>query len=203
MKFFVISEAFLFIKLHLMVNIAIISPSIRKGRNSHRVALYFATLIKENNVAEAEILDLLKYNFPLFNERLKYLDSPAPEIIDFAEKIKSADGVIIITPEYNGGYPASLKNAVDLLTSEWRRKPVAFVTVSEGQLAGSQVITSIQFSLWKLGALTIPSTLRLPDITSAFDIQGIPADKTGMDKRSLNLINELLWYIGAKRRMSE
>jgi len=186
-----------------MVNIAIISPSIRKGRNSHRVALYFAALIKEHNVAEAEILDLLKYNFPLFNERLKYLESPTPEIIDFAEKIKSADGVIIIAPEYNGGYPASLKNAVDLLTSEWRRKPVAFVNVSDGHFAGSQVITSIQFSLWKIGALTIPSTLRLPDISSAFDVQGNPADKAGMDKRALNLINELLWYIGATTRMSE
>lgn len=186
-----------------MTQIVIISPSVRKGRNSHRVALYFADLIKENNLAKVEILDLLKYNFPLFNERLKYLESPAPEIIDFAEKIKSADGVIIIAPEYNGGYPASLKNAVDLLTSEWRRKPVAFVNVSEGSLAGSQVITSIQFSLWKLGALTIPSTLCLPGISSAFDIQGTPSDKAGMDKRALNLINELLWYIGAKSRMSE
>ena len=186
-----------------MLNIAIISPSVRKGRNSHRVALYFADLIKENNLAKVEILDLLKYNFPLFNERLKYLESPAPEIIDFAEKIKSADGVIIIAPEYNGGYPASLKNAVDLLTSEWRRKPVAFVNVSDGHLAGSQVIIPIQFSLWKLGALTIPSTLRLPDISTSFDALGVPSDKTGMDKRALNLINELLWYIEAKRRMSE
>ena len=186
-----------------MPQIVIISPSIRKGRNSHRVALYFADLIKENNLAEAEILDLLKYNFPLFSERLKYQESPSPEMIGFAEKIKSADGVIIICPEYNGGYPASLKNAVDLLTGEWRRKPVAFVNVSDGHFAGSQVIISIQFSLWKLGALTIPSTLRLPDIVSAFDESGAPSDKTGMDKRALNLINELFWYIEAKSRMSE
>ena len=186
-----------------MTRIAIISPSVRKGRNSHRVALYFAGLLTETNLADAEILDLLKYNFPLFNERLKYLDSPSQEIIDFAERVKSADGVIIICPEYNGGYPASLKNAVDLLTGEWRRKPVAFVNVSDGHFAGSQVIISIQFSLWKLGALTIPSTLRLPDIASTFDESGAPSDKTGMDKRALNLINELLWYIGAKSRMSE
>jgi len=186
-----------------MPQIVIISPSIRKGRNSHRVALYFADLIKENNLAEPEILDLLKYNFPLFTERLKYLDSPAPGMIHFAEKINSADGVIIICPEYNGGYPASLKNAVDLLTSEWRRKPVAFVNVSDGHFAGSQVIIPIQFSLWKLGALTIPATLRLPDISTTFDEDGTPADKAAMNKRASALIHELLWYIEAKSRMSE
>jgi NAD(P)H-dependent FMN reductase len=185
-----------------MPQIVIISPSVRKGRNSHKVAIYFANLLGEMKIG-VEILDLLKYNFPLFNERLKYQESPTREMIDFAEKIKSADGVIIICPEYNGGYPASLKNAVDLLTSEWHRKPVAFVNVSDGHFAGSQVIISIQFSLWKLGALTIPSTLRLPDITSTFDADGTAADKAGMDKRAMNLISELLWYIEAKNRMSE
>ncbi len=184
-----------------MPQIAIISPSVRKGRKSHRIALYFLYLIRELNLAEVELLDLLKYNFPLFNERLKYSESPSGDMIDFAEKIKSADGVIFITPEYNGGCPASLKNAVDLLTDEWRRKPVVFVTVSNGNFAGTQVITSIQFALWKLGAITVPATLRLPNIATTFDEAGTPADKTELDKRASALINELLWYIEAKKRM--
>src|SRR4030042_6224313 len=98
-----------------MLNIVIISPSVRKGRNSHRVALYFDNLIKELSLANPEILDLNEYNFPLFDERLKYQESPSPGAVEFAQKVKSADGVIIISPEYNGGIPASLKNAVDLL----------------------------------------------------------------------------------------
>ena len=185
-----------------MPKIAIISPSVRNGRNSHRVALYFSDLLKGMDINEHEILDLLRYNFPLFNERLKYQESPSPEMIDFSDKIKSADGVIIITPEYNGGYPASLKNAIDLLTDEWRRKPVVFVTVSDGNFAGTQVITSIQFSLWKLGAMTIPATLRLPNIKSTFEASGRPADKTETDKRASALVKELLWFIEAKKRMS-
>jgi NAD(P)H-dependent FMN reductase len=184
-----------------MPNIAIISPSVRKGRKSNRVALYFKNLINEMNLAEVEILDLLKYNFPLFNERLKFMESPSADMIDFAEKVKSADGVIIITPEYNGGCPASLKNAIDLLTDEWRRKPVGFVTVSNGNFAGTQVITSIQFALWKLGAITVPSTIRLPNIGSTFDEAGTPADKTDLDKRASAFVSELLWYIEAKKRM--
>ncbi len=184
-----------------MPKIAIISPSVRNGRKSHRVALYFRNILKEMDINEYEIIDLLEYSFPLFNERLKYIESPAIEMIGFSDKIKSADGVIIITPEYNGGYPASLKNAIDLLTDEWRRKPVVFVTVSDGNFAGTQVITSIQFTLWKLGALTVPATLRLPNIDSTFDEAGFPADKTQTDKRASALVNELLWYIEAKKRM--
>jgi NAD(P)H-dependent FMN reductase len=185
-----------------MPKIVIISPSVREGRKSHRVALYFRNLLTEMNINENEIMDLLEYNFPLFNERLKYQESPTQEMIDFSDKIRSADGVIIITPEYNGGYPASLKNAIDLLTDEWRRKPVVFVTVSNGNFAGTQVITSIQFTLWKLGAMTVPATLRLPNIESTFDEAGSPADKTETDKRASALVKEILWYIEAKKSMS-
>jgi len=184
-----------------MPNIAIISPSVRKGRKSHRIALYFMNLVNQMNIAEVEILDLLKYNFPLFNERLKFMESPSADVIDFSEKIKSADGVIIISPEYNGGSPASLKNAIDLLTDEWYRKPVAFVTVSDGNFGGTQAIISLQFTLWKLGALTVPAIMRLPNIISTFDANGVPADKHSIDKRGTIFVNELLWQIEAKKRI--
>jgi NAD(P)H-dependent FMN reductase len=186
-----------------MPKLVIISPSVRKGRNSHRVALYFHGLINDLKIADAEILDLLKYNFPLFSERLKYQESPASGAIDFAGKINSADGVIIISPEYNGAPPASLKNAVDLLTGEWRRKPVAFVTVSDGNFAGTQAITSLQFSFWKLGAITVPVLMRLANINTTFDEDGTPVDKQNTDKRAVSFVKELLWHIESKKRMSE
>jgi NAD(P)H-dependent FMN reductase len=186
-----------------MQKIVIISPSIRKGRYSHRVALYFAKLIRDTNIAYAEILDLLKYNFPLFHERLKYQGSPSPEAVDFSEKIRSSDGVIIITPEYNGAPPASLKNAVDLLTDEWRKKPVAFVTVSDGDFGGTQSIISLQFSFWKLGAITVPATMRLPNINITFDENGLPVEKEKVDKRGFSFLKKLLWHIEAKNKMAE
>ena len=186
-----------------MPQIVIISSSIRNGRKSHRVAIYFDKLLREKGLADVEILDLLRYNFPLFHERLKYQDSPPAEAIEFSNRVKAADGVLIVTPEYNGGYPASLKNAVDLLTDEWYRKPVAFVTVSDGNFGGTQVITSIHFSFWKIGALTVPVQFRIPNVISTFDESGIPADKPAMDKRATSLIRELLWFIESKKRMSE
>lgn len=189
------------LKSLLMYKIAVISPSIRKGRNSQRIALWINELIKREELGEPVFIDLLEYNFPLFHERLKFQETPSPAALDFAEKISSADGVIIILPEYNGGYPASLKNATDLLTTEWRRKPVAFICVSDGPFAGSQSVTSMLFSLWKIGALTIPATLRIPYIERDFDQTGKPADRESTDKRGTKLVKELLWYIEAKKRM--
>lgn len=184
-----------------MVNISIISSSVRVGRNSHRVALYFKRYLEENKLATVTILDLNWYNFPLFDERLRYQSSPGSGALDFAEKIRSADGVIIVTPEYNGGYPASLKNATDLLYDEWYHKPVAISTVSDGKFGGTQVITSLQFTLWKMKAWTVPAMFPVPDAETTFDKEGFPTLKNDPSKRTAIFINELLWCIEAKSRM--
>lgn len=187
--------------LVLMKKIAIISASVRQGRKSHRVALWFRRYLEQNTLAETDIIDLAGYRFPLFEERLKMQQSPSPEALELADRVRRADGVIIVTPEYNGGYPASLKNVIDLLTDEWRRKIVAISTVSDGQFGGMQVITSLQFTLWKTGAITVPALFPVPFIDETFSETGVPADAEAMNKRSARFTGELLWFIEAKARM--
>lgn len=181
-----------------MATIRIISASIREGKKSDRVALYFQQLISTKNLAEVEVLDLSTYNFPLFHERLKFQKQPLPQAVEFAEKVRSADGIIIVTPEYNGGYPAALKNVIDLLVEEWKHKPIAISTVSAGPFAGSQSIVSLQFSLWKIGAYTVPAMFPVANLESTFSEDGEAIDPIGSDKRALNFINELLWFVKAK-----
>ena len=185
-----------------MINISIISSSVRSGRNSHRVALFFRNYIETNELASAEILDLDNYNFPLFDERLRYQKSPTDDMLRFAEKIKSADGVIIVTPEYNGGYPASLKNVIDLLYDEWYKKPVAIATASDGKFGGSQVITSLQFTLWKIRAWTVPAMFPVPEVNNTFDKNGKPIEEIKVHKRAASFLKELFWCIEAIKRMS-
>jgi NAD(P)H-dependent FMN reductase len=184
-----------------MARIIIVSASIRIGRASDRVALYFKNFLEENKIAEAEIMELAAYNFPIFDERLRYQEHPTPAMLEVSEKIKSADGVIIVTPEYNGGYPASLKNFVDLLYDEWFRKPTVISTVSSGAFGGSQVITSLQFTLWKMKIWTVPAMFPVPRVQDEFDVNGVPKDKPIVDKRASVFIAELMWCIEAKRRM--
>ena len=186
-----------------MPHIAIISASVRTGRKSHRVALYFQNFLLEHNLATAEILDLKEYNFPLFNERLRFQAEPAADVLDFAERIKKADGVIIVTPEYNGGYPASIKNVIDLLYDEWYRKPIAISTVSDGVFGGTQVITSLQWSLWKIRAWVVTAMFPVPKAQDAFTEDGKPTDAAATDKRAKAYLGELLWTIEAHNRMKD
>ena len=165
------------------------------------MALYLRNYIVENKLADAEILDLKEYDFPVFDERLHLQKDPLPGAVEFSSRIRAADGVIIVTPEYNGGYPASLKNIVDLLYDEWRRKPVAISTVSDGPFGGSQVITSLQFSLWKIRAWTVTAMFPVIKVVEAFDENGVPADRKAADKRAAGFVSELLWCVEAKAKM--
>lgn len=184
-----------------MPHISIISSSVRNGRNSHRVAIYLRNYLEENKLATSEILDLKKYNFPLFDERLQHQVSPSAGALDFAERVNNSDGVIIVTPEYNGGYPASIKNVIDLLYKEWFHKPVAISTVSDGNFGGNQALISIQFTLWKIRAWTVPALFPVPDVTVTFDEDGVPAEKQKTDNRASHFIKELLWCIEANSKM--
>ncbi len=183
------------------MKIAIISSSVRKGRLSHRVALYIAAYLKDHRVDTVEILDLAEYNFPIFEERLKFIDQPSEQTLHFADRVKNADGVVLIVPEYNGSYPASLKNVVDLLTSEWKKKPIALVSVSAGPLAGSQVMSSLLLPLWKMGAWLVPAGLTMASVQDQLDEQGIPIQKEALEKRTAYFISELFWCIEARKRM--
>lgn len=182
-----------------MRHISIISSSVREGRKSHNVSLYFQNYLTENKLATAEIIDLKEYNFPIFDGTIKTLINPAESVLEFAEKIKLSDGIIIVTPEYNGGYPASLKNAIDLLYEEWKHKPIAIATVSSGPFAGSQVLVALQFTLWKMMAWTIPAMFSVPTVDRAYDENGKPTDKLNSDKLAAIFIKELLWCIEADR----
>lgn len=183
--------------------IKIISASIRRGRLSHRVAIYFKNFLEGKNIVSVEIIDLDNYAFPLFDERLRFQESPSEAMLDFAGKIKESDGIIIVTPEYNGGYPASLKNAIDLLSDEWVHRPVAIATVSDGIFGGTQVIISLQFVLWKMKAWVVSARFPVTRVQESFDENGIPADKVATDRRAGSFIDELLWCIEARSQMGK
>jgi NAD(P)H-dependent FMN reductase len=183
-----------------MPHIGIISSSVRISRNSHRVALFFKNYLESNSIATAEIIDLNEYNFPIFEERLSKLENPPAGALEYAERIKKADGIIIVTPEYNGGYPPSIKNAIDLLYNEWHRKPIAISTVSDGVFGGTQVVTALQFVLWKMRAWTVPAMFPNPKVQELYDENGVPANEFE-NKRAKIFINELMWCVEAKSKM--
>jgi NAD(P)H-dependent FMN reductase len=180
-----------------MPNISIMSCSIRPERISHRVALYFKKYLEENNLGQPSIIDLMELNFPIFDNTMKLQKSPSANLMAYAEKIILSDGIIMVTPEYNGGYPASLKNAIDVLYDEWKHKPIAIVTVSAGPFGGSQALVALQFTLWKMKAWTISAMFSVPDVQKNYDDKGNATNKAATDKLAAVFIKELLWCVEA------
>lgn len=184
-----------------MFNIAIISSSVRIGRESHKVALYFHNYISENKLANAEILDLKEFNFPVMEERLSHTTNPTDAQKLFSEKIMKADAVIVVSPEYNSGYPASLKNAIDLLYNEWYHKPIGLVSVSSGVFGGVNSLALLQNIFLKVRAVPICVPFPVSLVQNNFDDNGNAINKEATDKRAANFLKELLWYTEAFNKM--
>ncbi|MBC7525823.1 MAG: NAD(P)H-dependent oxidoreductase [Flavobacterium sp.] len=183
-----------------MHHISIISSSIRTGRKSHNVALYFQHYLNENRLATVEILDLASYNFPIFEERLQNQSDPSLIALEFKNKILSSDGIIIVTPEYNGSIPASLKNVIDLLYDEWHRKPIAFSTVSSGDFGGLQALTHLQFIFWKMRAWTFTANFPVSKVQEKFDDYGVPTNKKVTDEFAQTFIHEFFKCIESSQK---
>ena len=183
-----------------MYTISILSSSVRTSRKSHNVVLYFEKYLAENYKAHIEILDLKSYNFPIFEERLKYQISPNLDTLEFKNKIIGSDGVIIVSPEYNGSFPASLKNVIDLLYEEWHRKPVALSTVSAGDFAGLQALTHLQFVFWKIRAWTFTANFPVAKVQDKFDDYGIPTHKKETDALAKIFIDEFFECIKSSKK---
>lgn len=145
---------------------------------------------------ETEILDLLEYDFPIMEERLRLRDDPPPHLREFGEKIGRADSLVIVTPEYNNGYPGVLKNALDYLLPEYKRKPIAIVTVSAGGFGGINCLAQLRLVALGMGAFPIPAALPVSRVQDSFDEDGNPKDES-YEKRAAAFIAEVLWFAEA------
>src|ERR1043166_9117755 len=155
-----------------MFNIPIIAGSTRRDRQSIKVARFVLARLQQRQVVKTELLDLLEYNFPIMEERLRFRDDPPPRLQEFADKIARADSIIIVTPEYNNGYPGVLKNALDYLLPEYERKPIGIVTVSAGGFGGLTCLAQLRLVTLGMGAFPIPENLAVSRVRDSFKDDG-------------------------------
>ena len=141
--------------------VGIILGSTRQGRISPAIAIWLETNIAKHPGLIAERFDLAEINLPLFNEPT--IPSVAPGVSEeaksWAAKIDNADAIIVLTSEYNAGYPAPLKNAVDYLKGEWLNKPVFIV--SYGFSGGSSAAHQLNEVFTRLGAAQIEPNIAI------------------------------------------
>ena len=179
-----------------MFYIPIICGSTRRDRQSIKVALFVLARLRQRPNVETELLDLLELNFPIMEERLHRRDDPPPGLEEFGKKIGRADALIIVSPEYNNGYPGVLKNALDYLLPEYERKPIGIATVSAGGFGGINCLAQLRLVMLGAGAFPIPENLAVSHIHSSFNDDGTPNDPA-YEERARDFLNDVLWFAEA------
>jgi NAD(P)H-dependent FMN reductase len=187
-----------------MYYIPIILGSVRRNRETAKVARFVLDLMKDLPCVTAELLDLKNLNLPMMEERLRFRNDPPPALSEFSGSISRADAIVIVTPEYNSGYPGVLKNALDYLKDEYKHKPFGIITVSSAWSGGMLCLAALRQVILHLGGIPIPAILPVCKVQDAFDEQGNPRDLQ-FQQRAKQYLSELLWLteaLAAQRRKS-
>ncbi len=160
----------------------------RKKRNSVLAAKWLVGEMEKRPEIETRLFDASDFALPHddYGQELKGL---FPE---WRDTIIQADGLVIVTPEYNHGYPGSLKAVLDLLLREYVHKAVAFVGVSAGPWGGTRVIEAMVPMVRELGLAVTFSDLNFPFVQKTFDPEGKLLDQA-FEKRAKDFLDELVW----------
>lgn len=190
---FFIVNTFAVQKSIIKKTVYIILGSTREGRSSDKVGLAIKKIIGPNPDVNFEIIDLRNWDIPFFHDAITPGESPSKDtkIQAWSNKIKQAQGFIIITPTYNGSYTAVLKNALDVLYAEWNNKPVLFVGYSGGKSGGKKAIGHLRAVARELKMKSLESEINIPQVWQAFDSKGEFKDQDVVAKIKTT-ISELL-----------
>lgn len=179
-----------------MFYIPVILGSIRRNRESAKVANFAVAELRRQNNVSTELMDLKDLNLPMMEERLRFDEDPPSSVSAFSTKVNRADSVVIVTPEYNGGCPGVLKNALDYLKNEYKHKPFGIVTVSVADTGGILCLVSLRQMLLHLGGVPIPVPLLATRVQELFDSDGRLSNQRFL-KHAEIFFDELLWFTEA------
>jgi NAD(P)H-dependent FMN reductase len=166
--------------------IPIILGTSRRGRQSGNVARFVFEQTRKRAGVEAELIDVC--TLPM------RLDDAGEQMKDakFSATINRCDGLIIVTPEYNHGYPGLLKHALDMNLEEYIHKAVGICGVSAGPFGGVRVIEALLPVMRELGLVTIFWDVNFGNVEKLFDDQGNLLDQSYV-RRLDKFLNELIW----------
>ena len=171
------------------LRIPILLGTNRKGCQSQHVAKWMLQTMQKRDDLETVLFDAHDFSFPSddYGSEIKHL---FPSWVD---AVKNADGLVIIAPEYNHGYPGILKSILDVLLKEYIHKAVGLVGVSAGPWGGTRVIEALVPMVRELGLAVTFSDLNFANVQNQFDEQGFIKDKIVYEKRAKIFIDELVW----------
>lgn len=188
------------------MKIQVILGSTRPQRQSEKVGKWVIKQISKNSEVEAELIDLKDWPLPFYNEvsGVGYLNGNfSVEIAKkWGEKIAEADAYIIVTPEYNHGYSAVLKNALDYAYSQWNNKPIGFVAYG-GIVGGSRSVEQLRLVAIELQMTPIREAVYIPAVWEVFDETGNLKEANAYNQTFESMLKQLIWWTKALKEARE
>ncbi|MFT4152995.1 NADPH-dependent FMN reductase [Parafilimonas sp.] len=185
-----------------MHTIKIITSTTRKGRKGIAIANWMFEFARRANIFNVELLDLAEINLPLMDEpnhpRLQqYVHEHTKK---WSAQIQSADGFIIVLGEYNFGFPAPVKNALDYLFNEWKYKPAGIVSYGgiSGGLRATQMLKQV---LTTLNMMPLPGQVSIPFFTKYINDEELFVPDEAIIKSAEAMIKELNRWTDALKTM--
>lgn len=179
------------------IAVAVIVGSVRTDRFGGVVANWFTEQVKQRPDMEVDVIDLVDVPLPV-----TLTNQPSPEtarVLDVVSpRLAAADTFVVVTPEYNHSFPASLKNVIDWHYTQWRAKPVGFV--SYGGLAGGlRSVEHLRQVFAELHAITPRDTVSFHNAWNQFGTDGQPTEPEGCGAAAKTMLDELAWWGTALR----
>jgi NAD(P)H-dependent FMN reductase len=165
--------------------IPIILGTGREGRQSEKVARYILSEAKSAGF-ESEILDVREFSRTATDNTCN-----TPPAKRYSEKIRKAAALIIVTPEYNHGYPGELKLMLDSIYEEYAGKPLGICGVSAGPLGGARAVEQLRLVAVELRMPLLREALYFASVQDLFDDNGIIKDKDAWGRRTKKFFDEL------------
>jgi NAD(P)H-dependent FMN reductase len=176
--------------------------SYRSDRMGIRLAEFVVKRLRHRD-NEAELIDAKAINLPMLDRMYKeYRKGEAPAVLEeLAQKIRSADGFIFVTGEYNWGVQPGLKNLTDHFLEEWFWRPAAIASYSAGRLSGARAASAWHGTLSEMGMVVISSTIAIGPIGQTLSTAGEPTGESGkaLEGAFPRFADDLTWWVEAAK----
>jgi len=179
----------------------IIIASTRPGRVGPSVASWINERAIAHGGFDVELIDLAEVNLPMFDEpkHPRFRQYVHQHTKDWSATIDRADAFIFVVPEYNYGFNAAIKNAIDYLNAEWQHKPVGFVSYG-GVAAGTravQMLKQVVTTLKMVDAVNIPFVQQFLDADRKLQPNDI------MEAAATAMLDELVRWTASLRALRQ
>ena len=180
--------------------------SYRSDRMGIRLADFIVQRLRERG-DNAELIDAKAVGLPMLDRMYKeYPPGEAPEALErLAEQIRTADGFVFITGEYNWGIQPGLKNLTDHFLEEWFWRPAAIASYSAGRFSGARAATAWHGTLSEMGMVVISSTIAVGPIAQSLTAEGEPTGEGGkaLERAFPRFADDLAWWVEAAKAQRE